>query len=129
MATISKTITVDAPMPSVWEKISDTGSISDLIGFIASSVQNGDTRVCSLEGGGELTEKIISVDQDLKRVAYAITSSPLNMEFHAASMQLEDNMGQTQLSWTVDLLPDEARDQMEPMLDGACADMAKTLAA
>ncbi len=116
-------------MSKVWEKISDTGRISDLIGFLASSQQSGDIRVCTLEGGGELTEKIVSVDHDLKRVAYAITSSPLNMDFHVASMQLEEDHGKTRLDWVVDLLPADARDHMEPMLDGACVDMAKTLAA
>lgn len=129
MTTISKSITISAPMSKVWEKISDTGRISDLIGFLASSQQSGDTRVCTLEGGGELTEKIVSVDHDLKRVAYAITSSPLNMDFHVASMQLEEDHGKTRLDWVVDLLPADARDHMEPMLDGACVDMAKTLAA
>jgi len=68
-------------------------------------VQNGDTRVCSLEGGGELTEKIVSVDHDLKRVVYAITSSPLNMDFHVATMQLEESGGKTQLNWIVDFPP------------------------
>lgn len=129
MTTISKTITIDAPIAAVWEKVSDTGRISDLIGFLATSEQNGNARVCSLEGGGELTEKIVSVDSNLNRVVYAITESPLNMEFHVATMQLVDKSGTTQLNWTVDLLPESARDQMEPMLDGACADMVKTLAA
>ncbi|WP_282096785.1 SRPBCC family protein [Epibacterium ulvae] len=130
MTTISKTITINAPMSKVWEKVSDTGSISDLIGFLATSVQDGDTRVCSLEGGGELTEKIVSVDPDLNRVVYAIISSPLNMEFHVATMQLEaGDQGKTKLNWIVDLLPVEARDHMEPMLDGACADLVNTLAA
>lgn len=128
MTTISKTITIDAPLSSVWEKVSDTGRISDLIGFLATSEQNGDSRVCSLEGGGELTEKIVSVDHGLKRVVYAITNSPLNMDFHVATMQVQEIQGKTQLDWVVDLLPEAARDQMEPMLDGACADMSKTLA-
>ncbi len=129
MTTISKTITVNAPMAKVWEKVSDTGRISDLIGFLTSSVQEGNSRVCTLDGGGELTEKIVSVDHDLKRVVYAITSSPLNMDFHVATMQLEESHGETRLNWIVDLLPAEAREQMEPMLDGACLDMTKTLAA
>ncbi|WP_298291495.1 SRPBCC family protein [uncultured Litoreibacter sp.] len=129
MTTISKTITINAPISKVWEKVSDTGRISDLIGFLASSIQEGDSRVCMLEGGGELTEKIVSVDHELKRVVYAITSSPLNMDFHVATMQLEEDHDNTRLNWIVDLLPADARDHMEPMLDSACADMTKALAA
>lgn len=128
MTTISKVIEIDAPASAVWEKISDTGKISNLIGFLASSVQTGNSRICTLEGGGEIKEKIVSVDHDLRRVMYSITESPLNMEFHSASMQVVEAGGKTKLSWVVDLLPESARDQMAPMIDGSCADMSKTLA-
>lgn len=128
MATIYREIDIDAPLETVWNKVSNTAQISDFIGFVATSTQQGDTRVCKLEGGGELTEKIISVDDELKRVMYSITSSPLNMEFHSASMQLEEIAGATRLKWAVDLLPAEAVNHMAPMLDGACADMKEALA-
>ncbi|PCH46828.1 MAG: hypothetical protein COC23_03075 [Hyphomicrobiales bacterium] len=128
MTTIQKTVRINADIDSVWAKISDTAGISNLIGFLASSVQNGDTRTCTLDQGGELVEKIISVDPKLKRVMYSITKSPLNMEFHAASMQVNETENGSELVWTVDLLPPESVEHMEPMLAGACADMETTLA-
>lgn len=127
MTTIQKTIKLDTKIDSVWAKISDTAGISNLIGFLASSVQNGDTRTCTLDQGGELVEKIISVDPELKRVMYSITKSPLNMDFHASSMQVNETADGSELVWTVDVLPPEAVEHMEPMLAGACADMETTL--
>jgi len=128
MTTIHRTIDIDATASAVWAKISDTGRISDLIGFIESSEQSGDERVCNLDGGGSLTEKVVSVDPALKRVLYSITDSPLNMAFHVASMQVEENGLGSRLVWTTDLLPSEVAEHLTPMLDSACADMKSNLA-
>lgn len=127
MTTIVKSIDIDAPAHAVWPKLSNTSSISDLIGFITSSSQVGDTRVCQLDGGGELKEKIVSVDDKLQRVMYAITESPLNMDFHAASMQLEDRGERSRLVWTVDVCPDDAAANLDPLLDAASDDLKSTL--
>lgn len=127
MTTIYRTIDIQASPSSVWEKIADTEQISNLVGFLKSSVQADDTRTCTLDGGGQLVEKIVSVDHDLKRVMYAITDSPLNMAYHASSMHVQEHEGHTRLAWTVDLLPKEAAEHFTPMLDSACADMQTTL--
>lgn len=129
MATIRKTVEVAETPEKVWEKLSKVGEISKLIGFVSDSVLTGDTRVCSLAQGGTLKEKIVTVDADARRVVYAITESPLNMEFHAASMEVGASGKGATMTWTVDLLPAEAAAQMEPMLDAAMEDMKSTLVA
>lgn len=128
MATIRKTIDINASTDDVWAKISDIGGISKLIGFLQDSQASGDTRVCTLADGGVLREDIVSVDADLHRVAYSITESPLNMSFHAASMELEQTPTGTRLTWTTDLKPDEASEQFGPLVDMAAKDMETTLA-
>lgn len=128
MATIRKEFEVNSDVNSVWEKIADTGNISQIIGFVSESQQSGDQRVCKLDNGATLVEKIISVNEGLKRVVYSITESPLNMEFQVASMELEASGGKTKFVWTADLLPDAAAEALEPMMDSAVADMSKTLA-
>ncbi len=127
MATIRKTIDVNADIEKVWAKISNVGEISTLIGFLDDSKLVGDGRVCTLNGGGTLKEDIISVDPGLHRVVYSISKSPLNMSFHSASMELTPTETGTSLTWTHDLKPDEASEHLEPMLDMACKDMATTL--
>ncbi len=129
MATIRKRIEVAAGPEKVWEKLSKVGEISKLIGFVSDSVLTGDTRVCSLAQGGSLKEKIVTVDAEARRVVYTITESPLNMAFHAASMEIEAAGDGTAMTWTVDLLPAEAAEQMEPMLAAAMEDMKSSLAA
>lgn len=127
MATIRKEFEVNSDVNSVWEKIADTGNISQVIGFVIASEQSGDQRVCKLDNGATLVEKIISVDEGLKRVVYSITESPLNMEFQVASMELVAAGEKTRFIWTADLLPDSAAEALEPMMDSAVADMGRTL--
>lgn len=127
MATIRKTIDINANTEAVWAKISDIGGISKLIGILADSKAEGDARVCNLAGGGTLNEAIISVDADLHRVVYSITDSPLNLSFHVASMEVEPTPSGARFIWTTDLKPDAASAQMEPMMEAACKDMQTTL--
>lgn len=128
MPTIRHIVDIDAEIEAVWSKIADTSNISGLIGFLAASEQTGDTRVCTLADGAKLTEKIVSVEPALKRVLYAITDSPLGMDFHAATMELSERPGGTRLIWNVDILPESAVANMAPMLDAAAADMRQSLA-
>jgi len=127
MTTLRKTFDIEAGIDTVWAKISDIGGISKLIGFLQDSELSGEDRVCTLADGGRLEEKIISVDADLHRVLYSITSSPLNMSFHVASMELEPTQDGTRFIWTTDIQPSQAAAQFEPMLDMACEDMQTTL--
>ncbi len=129
MTTIHKVITVDAQLETVWKNIADVGGISNLIGFLSNSVLDGNARTCTLAEGGTLKEKIVTIDENRKRIVYSITESPLNMEFHVAIMEVKPCDNGTEVSWTVDLLPDDASTHMTPMLDAACADMETTLAA
>lgn len=129
MSTIRKTIDVKATTDQVWSKISDVGNIGNLIGFLQDSQIEGDDRICTTSDGGIIKEKIISVDENLKRVVYSITESPLNMEFHVAIMELEEIEGGVRLNWTVDVIPAEATEHMEPMIEAAISDMEISLAA
>jgi len=129
MATIRKIIEIDATPEAVWAKISDVAGISNLIGFLDNSVLDGDRRVCTLADGGELKEDIISVDAGLKRVVYSIVDSPLNMDFHVATMEVQANGATARLIWSTDLLPAAAAEHIGPMLDMASKDMVQTLAA
>ncbi len=128
MPTIHKVIDIDATADAAWAKLSDTPNIASLISFMETSEQDDDVRVCSIEGGGKLVEKIVEIDQDLKRVAYSITESPLSMEYHAASMQIVPNSRKCQFVWTTDVQPAAVVDHFGPMIERACGDMQKTLA-
>lgn len=119
MATVQKVIDVEASVEDVWDKIANVGSISDLVGFITESQLNGDVRVCKMADGGILEEKIISVDHALRRVAYCIINSPLDLEFHSASMQVVPKGGSASVIWITDLKPDSMAEQFDTIFEEA----------
>jgi carbon monoxide dehydrogenase subunit G len=117
MATLyfDKKIGVDAA--TAWKKLADVGSIHKLLSILDSARLDGDQRVCTLKAGlpssGELKEVIFSVDENLKRVAYGIVSSPFGFTNHAASMQIvPDGEGKARFVWTNDVKPDAVAEAM-----------------
>ena len=118
MATITKSATLRAPVAEVWSAVSDIGNVPALTGMITESVIEGDHRTCRMADGQTLEESILSVDHDLRRLAYRVHSSPLPMTEHASSIVVSDDGGQARVTWTTDLLPESAA----PLFDEA-ADM------
>lgn len=108
MATITKTATLRAPVADVWTVVSDIANVPALTGMITESVIEGDHRTCRMADGQTLEESILSVDHDLRRLAYRVHSSPFPITEHAASIVVSDEAGRARVTWTTDLLPESA---------------------
>lgn len=108
MATITKSATLRAPVADVWSVVSDIGNVPALTGMITESVIEGDHRTCRMADGQTLEESILSVDHDLRRLAYRVHSSPFPMTEHASSIVVSDEDGHARVTWTTDLLPESA---------------------
>ena len=117
MATVHREIPIDSTVDDAWKKLSNVGGINGMLSILSGASIDGDKRVCELEGGGTLEELIVSVDDDQRRVAYSITESPFNFEFHAASMRVIANGDTATFVWTTDLKPDEAADQFRGLIE------------
>lgn len=127
MATIIKEIPLTVSAEAAWKRVSDVGNIASMISFIGTSELTGDTRVCTLQDGAKLNEKIVTVDSSLRRVVYSITDAPMPMDFHAASMEIKAEGAGSKFVWTVDVLPNETMEMLEPMVNQACADIQAEL--
>lgn len=119
MATINLETNLAIDAADLWRQVKDVGGVSSLLDVISESSIDGDHRSCTLADGAVLAETIISVDDDLQRVAYTITDSPFGIEAHAASMQVTDlGNGRSMFRWTTDVKPDALADALGPMLAG-----------
>lgn len=127
MASITKTIPAAAGSKVAWKKISDIGAVDKLVEMIASCSLDGDVRTCTLPDGQAIKERVITVDEDVKRVVYTVTEGPLPMEFHCASVQVVEEDNQTNVVWIVDVKPDELAAPLSEMMDGAAQSMAAIL--
>lgn len=127
MAVIHRTIDITATPDATWDKIADLGGVHQMMTFLTDANVDGDRRTCGLSMGGELSELVLSVDHDRRRVAYAIVDSPFGLEFHAASMTVTGTGDTSQLAWTTDLKPDAAADQVAGLIDSELDNIAAFL--
>lgn len=127
MATITKTLEIPAPIEAVWTRVADLEGVSRLFSMLADAKVEGETRTCSTVDGNQLKERILSVDPEQKRLAYAVTESPFGFEFHAASWQLEKNGKGTRLVWHTDVKPDAAAGPLGDVIDGEVPNIVRGL--
>lgn len=119
MAAIVKEISLPLSADVLWEKVASVGEIHQLMPMITECRLDGDQRFCTTADGAMLEERILSVDNDRRRVAYTITKAPFPLEFHSASMQVSADGKGSRLTWITDVKPDELAGQMDPLFDQA----------
>jgi hypothetical protein len=74
--------------------------------------------------GAELSETILAVDDEHRRVACTIAASPFPIETRAASIQVIDaGGGRSTFRWITDIKPDAVADGLAAMLAGAITSM------
>jgi hypothetical protein len=124
MASINLETKLGVGPDELWAQVKDVGGVSNLLGIITESSLDGDQRSCTMADGAQLSETIISIDDDNRRVAYTITDSPFPIEAHAASMQVSDaGDGTSHFQWITDVKPDELADALGPMLAGEISNL------
>lgn len=128
MATIHKRFKIDAPVEQVWVKMADLSGVHALFGMLDDAEMEGNSRICKINGGGTLKELIVSVNPDLKRLAYSIIQSPFGFDFHSASWQaIEDGDGTT-FEWYTDVKPDEMAGMLDDIIENEKDNIVRGLA-
>ena len=108
MATIRKQVTIDVPVDAVWGALRDYGALHEMaVGFVTTTEMDGDDRLVTFANGTVLRERLISIDEELRRVSWTIVDGPYSHHNGAAEV-LADGDGRTRFIWTADLLPEEA---------------------
>lgn len=108
----------------LWATVRDVGNVSGMLNILTESSLEGDKRSCTMADGASLSETIVAVDEEHRRVAYTITDSPFPIEHHAASMQVFDaGAGRSTFRWITDIKPDALADGLGPMLASAVTGM------
>jgi hypothetical protein len=131
VATIIRDVTIDAEPATAWDALKDFGALHQRLarGFVTEcQMVTGDTRRITFFNGAVAREQLIGIDDDARRLAYAIIESSLTMTHHNASAQIaDDGTGRTRFIWTVDVLPDEVADPINVMMTAGLEAVKKTL--
>jgi hypothetical protein len=124
-------ITTHTPLPvdadTAWAAVRDVGNAHQLFaGVLVDAHLDGDgERVVTFADGLVVRERIIDVDDTARRVAYSVQDL---FSYHHASMAVTPEPdGTSTLTWTTDLLPDDAASIVEPLMRSGAAAAAASL--
>jgi hypothetical protein len=116
MASVRKHIRIDLPAEQVWQVVSDVSAIADWFPMIESSSATSNIRTCTMAGGGELKEEIVTNDSGLRRLQYRITEG-VPLEYHLATVDVLEDRDGALVIYSADVQPAEAADVMGPTFE------------
>lgn len=116
MATIRHHTRINRSPDDVWRTVSDAGAISTWFPLIEESTAEGDTRRCTLQGGGSLDEQIVTSDDELRRFQYRIVDGDIPVEYHLGTIDVIEDGGGSLVIYSTEVTPDEAAEQMDGVL-------------
>src|SRR5262245_7606752 len=128
MASIRKVISIDAPPEDVWDAICAVGDVHKRLapGFVVDTKLDRDIRAVTFANGMKVREQIVDRDDALRRFVYSVIEG--GPTHHNASMQVFAEVnGRSRLLWIADLLPHEAAENMDAMMEKGAAVIKQAL--
>jgi hypothetical protein len=123
-------IVLDFEMPldadEVWRRVSDYGGADRLApGFVTECRLEEDTRSIKFANGWQVTERLVAMDGDIRRLAYSVIDG--QAKHHNAAMQIypriEPDGNGALVRWTTDVLPDALAPMIRGMMEKGAAAM------
>ncbi|MFG2917270.1 SRPBCC family protein [Kitasatospora sp. NPDC048298] len=124
-------VAIEADADEVWDAVRDVGAVHRRLipGYVLDTRVEGDVRYLTMPGGAVIRELIVSIDNDLRRLAYsAVEGFKIPLTHHHASFQvLPEGVGRCRLVWTTDVLPQEMAEQVRLRVVRGAQVMKETL--
>jgi len=127
MTTVRDEISIDVPAAFAWTKLKDVSRTHELFpGVLVGSSLEGDIRTLTFANGSVVQERIVSVADDVRRIAYTVLGG--RFEHHASSMQIEVvDADHCRFVWISDFLPDTRAETVRPLMSLGCAALKRAL--
>jgi hypothetical protein len=132
MASICQQIVIEAAAPQVWAAVRDVGAVHRRLvpGYVVDTRLEGDYRILTHSTGSVTRELIIDVDDQERRLAYAVVEGRLPLLHHHASMQVfAAGEHRSRLVWITDVLPNDLANDIRLHVERGAAVMKQTLEA
>jgi carbon monoxide dehydrogenase subunit G len=127
-ATIRKEIHIDAESTAVWDAVRDFDNVDKRLvpGFVVKVQAEDGARVVTFANGATARELLVSIDDNLRRLAYAIPDG--SFKTYSASVQVfPEGEHRCLLVWIVDLLPNSFESYIKTQMDSAAMIIKGTL--
>lgn len=118
MASIIKTIEIDAPAEAVWDAVADFGAVHRRFapGFVVDTQLEPGARIVTFANGLVARELFVGRDDELRRLVYSVRTE--RFDHHNGAFQVADlGGGRSRLTWTADLLPDAMAPTVAGMME------------
>ena len=128
MATIHREVHIQADPEKVWSALRDVGALHTRLcpGFVVDTKMEGDdARIVTFGNGRTARELIVSVDDERRRVAWAIVGGSF-VHYNGAAQVIPVPEGGCRFTWTSDLLPNEVAPTVEAMIEAGIATTKRT---
>jgi uncharacterized protein YndB with AHSA1/START domain len=131
MTTIVTTVTVHAGPDDVWGVLADLTATRLWLPGVTDARMHGDTRVCTIAGGGEIHERISDVDPARRSYRFAYLRTPLPVRDAGGTFTVEpgdaEGTAVVTLRLTFEPLDAGAAAAVEEMIRGAFGDALTSL--
>jgi hypothetical protein len=130
MASIYKEIFIEATPEHVWDVIRDVGSVHHrlLPDRVTNTRIEGDVRILTFPNGSETRELIVTVDDQMRRLAYAVIETGMPLTYHHATFQVfAANNNHAMLVWITDVLPHSFVEEVRIRIEYGAKDMKKAI--
>lgn len=129
MGSIVKEITVTAAPDQVWDALRDYGAVHERVvpGFVVASELEGPDRVLTFSSGSVARERLVSLDDERRRLVYSVVESQLGFTHHQASVEVTaaPSGAGSRIVWSSDFLPEEPGDVVGFLMDEGAAAMGR----
>ncbi|HXK20003.1 MAG TPA: SRPBCC family protein [Polyangiaceae bacterium] len=127
MATLHNSVLIDAAPASIWDAVRDIGALHTRLvpGFVVDTKLDGDARIVTFGNGLVARERIISSDDERRRLAWNAEGG--QTKHYNAVLQIFAHGSGSRVEWTTDLLPHEMAKPVQAMQEQALATMKRTL--
>lgn len=127
MATIRKELWTSRRPDAVWDALADIGALHTRLvpGFVVDTQLEPGARVVTFGNGMVVREPIVSVDPVLRRVVWTAEVETFR-HYNGAAEVVPDGNG-SRVTWTADVLPDDAAPMVRAMMEQGMAAMKQAL--
>jgi hypothetical protein len=130
MASIHRETVVGVGAEQAWAALRTVGAPHELFAPVLTDGElNGETRRVTFANGMVVNERIVDVDDGMRRVAYSVIDAP-GVRYHHASMQVrEEGPDRCRFVWITDFLPADAAAALTPLIEAGSAALKTNLEA
>jgi hypothetical protein len=130
MASIRKEREIDAAPVDVWDALRDWGAVHERLvpGFVVDTRLDGEDRIVTFFNGAVAREVLIDLDEESRRLVWSVVEGPYT-HHNGAAQVLDGDDGRTLFVWTADLLPDDAAELTDAMMERGVETVKQTFAA